>query len=372
MQERFLKRALELAQKGEGLTSPNPCVGAVIVKNGKIIGEGWHKKAGTDHAEVVAIKSVKTKKALIGAEIYVTLEPCNHYGKTPPCTKAIIKSGIKKVFIGIKDPIHKGGILELKKHEIVSEVLPNNSKLSKEIRFLDRFFLKFATTGLPYVIMKAGISLDGKIAAHRGKKGWITSKKARMDAKKERTKCDAVLVGSGTVKIDNPKLAGPRMRVIIDKKLELPLSKKVFRDKNVFVATTDLASPKDKLRFQKAQIPFKSFGKTRVNIPLLLKHLAKLQIQSLFIEGGAKVFTSFHNHCDELLLYIAPKVIGTKDSVSMFGTQGLNPLSNLKKDEYIDTGYVDGDVKIRFKCSVDRFLLDSRLININSNIKYGY
>lgn len=334
-----MKRALELAQKGEGFVAPNPCVGAVIVKNGKIIGEGWHKKAGTDHAEIVAIKSVKDKKALTGAEIYVTLEPCNHYGKTPPCTKAIIECGAKKVFIGIKDPIHKGGILELKKHGIASEVLDEGSELAKEISFMNRSFLKFAKTGLPYVIMKAGISLDGKIAAHRGHQGWITSKKSQADAKDERSRCDAVLVGSGTVKIDNPELGvSPKykgkklLRIIIDKKLESDTKATVFRDKNVFVACTDLASKKDELRFQRAGINFKSFGKNRVRVPALLKYLPSLGIQILFVEGGSKVFISFRDYSDELLLYIAPKVIGEKDSVSMFGERGLNPLSLVRKD----------------------------------------
>lgn len=349
-----MKRALELAQKGEGFTSPNPCVGAVIVKNGKIIGEGWHKKAGTDHAEVVAIKSVKNKKALRGADIYVTLEPCNHYGRTPPCTKAIIEYGFKKVFVGILDPIHKGGILELKKHGIVTEVLDDDSDLAKKIRFLNKGFLKFAKTGLPYVIIKAGISLDGKITAKKGTQTWITSKKARADAKQERSKADAVLVGSGTVKIDNPELGTSHkykskklLRVIIDKELTSNLKSKVFRNKNVFVACTDLASAKDKLRFKRAGISFKSFGKKRIRVPALLKHLSSLGIQTLFVEGGSGIFISFHDYFDELLLYISPKVIGEKGSVGMFGAQSLNPLSSLKKHEYTCVEKIGREVKVR-------------------------
>lgn len=374
MNEIFMRRASALAKNGIGFTSPNPCVGAVVVKGGIIIAEGWHQKAGEDHAEVVAIKEVMRKSGIVtvdldpilfrNAELYVTLEPCFHNGKTPPCVKAILAAGFRKVYVGMKDPdkrVNGRGIDFLRKNEVEVEVLKNGSKLSEEIRAINQPFIKLAMTGLPYVVMKAGISLDGKIAPLDGKSKWITSEQARKDARLERSKYDAVLVGAGTVVADDPKLAAhgkyrnkKLLRVIVDGKLALSPRYNVFRDENVFVASTDLASKTNKEKMQKAGIKFKSFGEKEVSIPKLLKYLGKLGIQSVFVEGGSSVHGAFFDTAlkhkkvlDNVLFYIAPTLIGGgQKSLSVIGGEGAANLAKAMNLEKYQVKKVGDDVKL--------------------------
>lgn len=350
-----MRRAIELARKARGFTSPNPLVGAVIVKGGEIVGEGFHRRAGADHAEIAAIKqvmkgsgikSVDLDPALFhNATLYVTLEPCSHTGKTPPCSKAIVLAGFRKVCIGMRDPfksVNGRGIKYLKENGIEVEVCRVGSDIANEIRIINQSFIKFSTYGLPYVALKAGASLDGKIATATGESKWITSEIARSDARIERSLCDAVLVGAGTVVADDPELKAVGnfsskkiLRVIVDPTLKLSLSARVFGDENVLVAyCSDLASAKKVASFEKAKIPLKSFGAKRVAIPKLLKYLAKRGIQSLFVEGGSGVHGAF---CDAALLdssvvdrvvfYLAPKLIGGKHALSVIGGQGVQKLS---------------------------------------------
>ena len=201
--EKYIKRTLKLANKGIGKVSPNPLVGCAIVKNGKIISEGYHEQFGDDHAEVVALK--KADEDAKDATLYVNLEPCCHYGKTPPCTDAIIKAGIKKVVIGMIDPnplVSSGGIKILKKHNI--EVKAGIE--DKACRHLNRAFIKHISTKLPYVTIKIAQSLDGRVATKTGHSKWITSKKARKETHRLRSENDAILVGISTVLADNPQL----------------------------------------------------------------------------------------------------------------------------------------------------------------------
>lgn len=342
-----MKRAATLAKKGEGFVSPNPCVGAVIVKNGKIIGEGWHKKAGMDHAEIVAIKDVLNKGGnLKDTDLYVTLEPCCHCGKTPPCIDAVLKYGFKNVFIGMIDPfvqVKGRSVKILKKKGIQVEICIG--KIADEIRALNQPFIKWATLGLPYVIMKAGMSLDGKIATSAGESKWITSEQARIDGKFERNKCDAVLVGAGTVSADNPEL-GDKLRVIIDAKLDLNVKSKVFRNKNVFVACTDEAVAKNKVKFKKSGIEFKSLGKNRISVEKLLKFLGKRGIQSVFVEGGSEVNGSFFDEkmIDKVIFYIAPKLIGGK-GLPVIGGKGIEKLSEVMEFKNFSVDKIGKDLK---------------------------
>lgn len=360
-----MKRALVLAEKGAGFTSPNPCVGAVIVKNGEIIGEGWHKKAGDAHAEIEAIKSVKDSEKLKGADLYVTLEPCCHFGKTPPCTSAIIGTGIKRVFVGMEDPFKKvngKGIEILKKAGVKVEVLGKNRQLYAEIRHLNKAFIKWAKTGFPYLTLKAGMSLDGKITFNNGQSKWITGEKARNDAKLERSRCDCVVVGANTVAKDNPELGTVGiyrrkriLRVIIDGHLKLSVDQKIFRDNNVFVACTDLAKQKDKKRFEKAKVEFKSFGKDSVSVEKLLKFLAQEKnITSVFVEGGSNTHGAFYdaylknkNILDRVMFYIAPMVIGGKKSLPVIAGNGLNKLMTGRKFSETRVDVVGNDWKFQ-------------------------
>lgn len=355
-----MRRAIDLAKQGIGFTSPNPCVGAVIVKGGEIVAEGWHKRAGEDHAEIIVLKQMMKKSGIVtvdlepalfrNATLYVTLEPCFHSGKTPPCAKAVAAAEFNKVYVGMKDPFKKvngRGIKYLKQHGIDVEICRSGSKLEADIRDLNQPFIKWAETGMPYVIMKSGMTLDGKIATRTRESRWITGEIARKDARLERSKCDAVLIGSGTIESDNPELAVNEkyrnkkfLRVVIDKRLSLNLDAKIFRDKNVFVACTELASSVNKKCFKQAGIEFCSFGKDDVSIKKLLKYLGTSGIQSVFVEGGSGVNGAFHDAAvkdrsllDKVLFYIAPKLIGGRDSISVIGGTGIEKLSkavNLK------------------------------------------
>lgn len=345
----FMERACELALRGFGKTSPNPCVGAVVVKNGKIIGEGWHARAGGDHAEVVALKGVDAS----GCTLFVTLEPCCHHGKTPPCTDLILKSRIKKVIVGMLDPFARvsgKGLEVLRAAGLDVEIY--TGELELRIRDLNQPFVKINSVGLPYVTLKAGMSFDGKIANKNRESKWITDESSRIDARAERLLCDAVLVGFGTVDADDPELSGVK-RVILDKSLKLSLKKKVFRDKNVFVATTDLATEFDRKRFLKAGIEFKSFGKKDISIASLLRFLGKSGIQSVFVEGGSGVHGAFYDAflknpllLDKVIFYMAPKILGGSDSLPVVGGHGVKNLNSAPRLLDFHCEKLEEDLKI--------------------------
>lgn len=388
-------RALTLARKGVGLTSPNPAVGCVIVHKGKVVAEGWHQKAGGAHAEIVAIKKFgKLGLKGRGCEMYVTLEPCCHVGKTDPCTDAIIKTGFRRVIIGMSDPYPKvngEGAKILRKAGVKIEFLGQSSDIKRQIAEINQPFLKWVSTALPYVVLKAGMSLDGKIATADGESKWITSSAAREDARIERGKYDAVLVGAGTVRADDCELAGsfekrpntastssplrrltgskassgapsflvlerfsklPKhkklLRIIIDKDLSLPITKKVFRDEHVFVACTGLASEKNRQKFLKAGIDFKSFGKSRIDIDRMLVYFGQWGVQSIFVEGGAKIHGAFFDsgNFDKILFYIAPKIIGGEQSPSVIGGLGIKKLSESVELRELNCEKIGKDLKI--------------------------
>lgn len=355
-----MKKAFELAKKAVGFTSPNPAVGAVIVRNGKIIGSGFTRPAGLDHAEVQAIKSAK--KSVVGATMYVTLEPCCHYGKTPPCTDSIISAGIKKVVVGMQDPFSKvngQGIKILKENKIEVELLAD-TKLYQLIKDINQPFLKFVKLGLPYVVLKAAMTMDGKIATKHQESKWITGDVTRVDARLERSRCDAVLVGAGTVIADNPELAPSGkyknkklLRIIIDGKLSTSLDSLVYRNSDVFVATTDKAS-KEKIKlFKEKGIEYKSFGELEVSIISLLRYLAKRGIQKIYVEGGSGIHGAFvdaslknKNIIDQVIFYMAPKIIGGEKSLPCIGGDGVEKMSDALK--ILDWSFkkVGGDFKI--------------------------
>lgn len=372
MDEVFMRRAIELARKGEGFTSPNPCVGAVIVKGGQIVAEGWHEKAGGDHAEIVAIKQMMQKSGIVtvdieptlfhNATLYVTLEPCAHSGKTPPCVKAVVAAGFSKVVVGMKDPFKKvngKGISYLKKHGIKILVLKPTSKLAEDVRAINQPFIKSVTLGLPYLTLKAGLTLDGKIATSIKDSKWITDEQSRLDAKLERSKCDAVIIGAGTVLNDDPELAaiGPYkaknlLRVVVGDKLDFNQSLKIFRDKNVLIACSDAMSSKLKKRFIDAGVLVKSFGKKKVVFKKLLKYLVSKDVQSIFVEGGSMVNGSLFDEnfgdsklIDRVLFYYAPKLIGGEKSISVIGGNGVERISQCIKIVKSKIDLIDGDLK---------------------------
>ena len=300
----IMQRCLGLARKGDGMVNPNPMVGCVIIRNDKIVGEGFHRKFGGPHAEIIALKGAGNKSK--GATMYISLEPCTHYGKTPPCTDAIIQAGISQVVIASKDPnplVSGKGIRRLRKAGILVKV----GLLQREAELLNEKFFKFMKTGLPFVGIKLAQSLDGKIADVAGTSKWITSKTARKEVHRLRSHYDAVLVGANTVLHDNPELTvrfvkgrNP-VRVVIDGSLSLPIPQVLFN--TTAVPTWLLTSTKAiHAKIQKVQklvskgvrvLPVSS--SYRINEKSILRTLAAEGITSLLLEGGADTVDGFVN-----------------------------------------------------------------------------
>lgn len=328
----YMNRALQLAMKGKGKTSPNPLVGAVIVKKNRIIAEGWHKRAGGDHAEIMALKNAGARAK--GAALYVTLEPCHHFGRTPPCVDAVKNSGIKKVVIGMKDPnplTNGKSISQLRRAGIKVKV----GVLAKELKEINEVFLKYIRSKRPFVAAKTAQTLDGKIAAANGHSQWITSKAARDYARRARDEFDAILVGTNTVIRDNPRLQGVHKRlkkIVVDTQLRTPARARLFHHTpadDCFLATSRKA-PKRKVEyFRKRGVHVLAcpLRRGKVDLNWLLKNLAKREITSILIEGGANVIGSALQQklVDKMYIYIAPKFIGDQSALSsVFGLKVNN------------------------------------------------
>ena len=320
--EKYMALALKEARKGLGRTSPNPCVGAVLVKDGRIIAKGYHEKAGTPHAEVNAIR--QCPEDVTGATLYVTLEPCNHTGRTPPCSRLIVDSSISRVVVGMTDPnplVNGGGIDFLRSQGIAVET----GVLERECEAINRPFIKYITQRIPLVIMKAGVSLDGRLNYQRGQSGWITGEQSAIETHKLRNTVDAILVGRGTVEIDDPLLTTRRIRgrkknpvrIIVDGALSAPLASKVFRAEGP--APTWVFHDTDAPHSRIAQFldrgirlfPIARKGKD-LDLSQLLQVLGKEEICSLLVEGGARIHGGFLREklVDYAHLFIAPVFAG--------------------------------------------------------------
>ncbi|HEX4802537.1 MAG TPA: bifunctional diaminohydroxyphosphoribosylaminopyrimidine deaminase/5-amino-6-(5-phosphoribosylamino)uracil reductase RibD [Myxococcaceae bacterium] len=318
----FMRAALAEATKGIGRTSPNPAVGAVLVKDGQIVGRGYHRRAGAPHAEVVAIK--RAGKRARGAELYTTLEPCNHYGRTPPCTSAILDAGVARVICALRDPdpnVNGRGIARLRRAGI--PVLAG--VLHAEAARLNRPYLKHRRSGLPWVTLKAAITLDGKIATSRGDSRWVSTSQSRADVHRLRDRVDAILVGSNTARLDNPRLTTrvvPKgrnaIRVVLDTRLQLPLSLRLFRSPlaaRTIVATAEGRQSARAKRLLRRGVEVWPVPKRagRLDLLAVLRRLGKEGVVHLLVEGGAEVFGAFIDQglADELLLFVAPKLVGS-------------------------------------------------------------
>jgi len=336
----YMKLALELAERGRGKTRPNPMVGAVIVKNSRIVATGYHRKAGRPHAEAIALASAGPKAK--GATLYVNLEPCCHTDKrTPPCTKAIIASGIKRVVAAMKDPNPKvtgRGIREL----IRAGIKVQTGVLRSEAGHLNEVFARWITTGGPFVTMKVAASLDGKIASATGESRWISGKKSRAYVHQLRSEADAVMVGIGTVLADDPRLtarlAGKKgydpVRIVVDSRLRIPLESKILHlqsSAGTVLATTKLASDERIREIEKAGAEVLVIEDTngRVNLAALMKELGRMDITNLLLEGGPELNASMlcEGLVDKAIFLIAPKIIGGQNAKSAVGGQIARPLS---------------------------------------------
>jgi len=340
--EKWMRIALDLAKKGEGRVSPNPMVGAVLVKNDKLIAQGYHRYFGACHAEVEAIRSAKDEAK--DSTLYVTLEPCSHYGKTPPCTRAIIRAGIRKVIIASLDPnpVNSGqGVQELQGAGIETEL----GICEEEARKVNEAFFKFMRKKVPFVIVKVASSLDGKIATCKGESRWITGEKAREFAHRLRDKVDAILVGVNTVINDDPALLAPSKnnltRVILDSRLRIPLTSRVLENQDkahTFVFTTSKADKQKLSELESRGIKVaivKENAEGRVSLEGVLNRLASLETMVLLVEGGGKVIGSFFDKglVDKLFLFLAPRIIGGRNSPTWVEGKGISLLSQTPRIE---------------------------------------
>ncbi len=350
-----MQRALDLAVLGEGWVSPNPMVGAVLVKDDQIVGEGFHKKAGGPHAEVVCLN--EAKELAKGATLYVTLEPCSHYGKTPPCTEAILKAGVKKVVVAMEDPnplVAGNGLEILRQHniEVVSGVL------EKEAKALNEVFIKYITTKIPFVAVKVATTLDGKIATYTGSSKWITGSQSREYVHYLRHKYDAILVGINTVLKDNPslncRLEGKEtkdpVRVVLDTHLKIPLDAKIINSaaSPLIIFTASDNQQKINELIKNGVEVIKEKGKTKININFVLKKLGEKNITSILVEGGSEVLWSFfeQNLVDKFYKFMAPKIIGGKNSFSIIGGEGMANIEDAIKMKWEQIKMIGDDILI--------------------------
>jgi diaminohydroxyphosphoribosylaminopyrimidine deaminase / 5-amino-6-(5-phosphoribosylamino)uracil reductase len=352
--ERFMRRALALAKKGEGSVSPNPLVGAVIVRDGRIIAEGFHRCCGRDHAEIDAVSHAT--EAIAGATIYVTLEPCSHHGRTPPCVETLIVHQPARVVIGAVDPnplVSGRGIEALKKSGIETLV----GVLEEECREINRVFFKYIRTGLPFVTLKFAQTLDGRIAAASGHSRWISSPPSLRFAHRLRAHNDAILVGASTVAVDDPALTcrlvrgrNP-IRIVVDSRLRLSPDSIIFSDgKRTLAVSSHRAPAKRRILLEKKGIEVVQIGSNpegRIDLHELLTLLGKREISSLLVEGGANLATSFLRErlADRLIVILAPKIVGV----------GINAIGNL------DIRRIDDALTYRFeritRCGPDLILI---------------
>ena len=332
-----MRLALRLARRGMGKTSPNPMVGAVVVKGKAIVGQGYHHRAGEDHAEVLALR--KAGKKARGATLYLNLEPCDHFGKTPPCTRAILDAGIERVVAGMKDPnplVAGRGIGRLRK----AGGRVDGGIKEKECRELTAPFCKFIATQKPFVTLKAAASLDGKVATRSGDSRWISGEASRKYVHQLRQSMDAVMVGIGTVLQDDPlltvRLSGKKrsrqpLRVIVDSHLKIPWQSQIVRTARqvpTLIATTQAASPSKMARLKHAQLEIlvvKDDGEGRVSLKGLMKALAGRGIVSMLLEGGPTLNASALQEgvVDRVLFFFAPKVIGGQKAPGIIGGEGI-------------------------------------------------
>jgi diaminohydroxyphosphoribosylaminopyrimidine deaminase/5-amino-6-(5-phosphoribosylamino)uracil reductase len=343
MSEKYMKIALAQAKRALGRVSPNPLVGAVIVKRGEIVGVGYHHRAGTPHAEIHALNKAGRKAR--NADLYVTLEPCCHYGRTPPCVETIVDRGIKQVVIGMIDPnplVAGKGVAKLQ----AAGIAITCGVLEDECRKLNEVYVHYITKRIPFVILKVASSLDGKIATRTGDSRGITAQHALQKVHALRNQVDAILVGSGTVKADDPllttRLAGKRgkdpVRVIVDSTLSISPRARVFNPSSraaVIVATTRKAPKRKKEQIEKAggtiiTVPSKD-GK--VSLRSLMRILGKRAITSVLIEGGTNISTAAFNEgvADKIIFFYAPKILGGSRAFAITAGKGVDRISRARK-----------------------------------------
>lgn len=359
-----MRRALELAERGRGLVSPNPLVGAVVVREGSIVGEGWHEGPGRPHAEVVALADAGERAR--GATVYCTLEPCDHHGRTPPCTEALLAAGVRRVVAAMLDPnpvVDGRGLRRLREAGIEVQA----PLLAEAAARLNRAYLRHVTSGLPLVTLKSALTLDGKVAARDGSSRWITGEEARADAHALRADADAVAVGAGTALTDDPsltvRLPGFRgeqpLRVLVDAAGRVAAAGRLFDDDApTMVATTELAprERREAWRAAGAEVLVTETADGGVDLLALRAVLGKRDVQHLLIEGGPGLAWSAVRLgiVDRVVAYVAPKLLGGASAPGMVGGDGLAPVGAAVRLEIVEVRRVGGDLRVEADVHGDR------------------
>ncbi len=355
-----MRKALALALKGKGFTSPNPCVGAVVVRDDQVVGQGWHHGAGMDHAEVEAIEDARGKTR--NATIYVTLEPCNHFGKTPPCTRKIVESGICRVVVGCKDPnpfVSGGGIQYLKEQgiEVKSQVLEDQAQT-----LIEDFIWYTRNDKLPFVILKSAATLDGRIATSTGDSKWITNEASRAHVHRLRHEVDGILIGSGTLHADDPSLTAripgqktkDPLRVILDTRLNIHENARVITQESeartIIVSGPNPPREKKKRLEQKGvQVLEVGLKQGRLDLNELMIRLGKMSVMSLLIEGGGQVASSALKQgiVNKVCYFMAPKFLGGSDGIPVFGGKGPEKISQAFSLKRVRVDRFDEDILVQ-------------------------
>jgi diaminohydroxyphosphoribosylaminopyrimidine deaminase / 5-amino-6-(5-phosphoribosylamino)uracil reductase len=360
--EEYMRLTLSLARRGTGTTAPNPMVGALVVKGNRIVGKGYHRKAGLPHAEVVALNEAQEEAR--GSSLYINLEPCSHQGRTPPCVNAIIKAGVRRVVVAMLDPnplVNGMGIDTLKKAGIDVKV----GLLEDEAKRLNEAFIVYMEKKKPFVTMKAAVSLDGKIATKTCDSKWISNEESRKYVNKLRSAADGIMVGINTVILDNPllvpRIARPKrlpVRIILDSKLRIPLSCDIVKTSEkyptwVFTAEDSRSDKETRLRsmgLEVIRVPKEEGG--RVSPRYVCDELFKREIMHVILEGGGEINSGFLKEglIDKVVLFYAPILIGGKGAYNLIGGKGvdflkdaykvdINAVKRFKEDIYLE-GYV--------------------------------
>ncbi len=356
MEIEYMRRALELAKRGIGFVNPNPLVGAVLVKDGQILGEGYHQRYGGPHAEVNAVASAT--ESLEGATAYVTLEPCSHYGKTPPCADLLIQHKVSCVVIGNLDPnplVAGRGVKRLREAGI--QVI--TGVLEEECRAINPVFFHYITHHTPYVVWKTAMSLDGKIATASGESKWITSQEARQDAQQLRHWLRGILVGVNTVIQDDPQLtcrlehASNPVRIVVDSRLRIPFTAQVLqnqKENQTVIATTQQASLTKRKALEQlgAKILVCDTKDGRVDMADLMRRLGEAKIDSLLVEGGAELSGSVFQEglVHRAVVYLAPKILGGVHAKTPVGGKGMEHLQDAVQLENWKTESIGPDLKL--------------------------
>jgi len=349
--EKFMRAALGFARKGVGKTSPNPAVGAVIVRKGQVVAAGFHRKAGAPHAEVEALNRLGGK-AKPGDTLYVTLEPCNHFGRTPPCTQTILEKGVRKVVVGMKDPnpqVTGGGceVLSAQGVEVVTGIL------EEECRRLNEWFVTYVTKGRPFVIAKTAMTLDGWTATSKGHSKWVTNERSREWVHRLRNQVDGILVGVGTVMADDPLLTTrlgkgrgrDPVRIIVDTNLRIPVNARVLghaKGSETLIAVSEDIAGRRLKRFERKEVSLLMCPEKegRIDLRALMDMLGKRSITSVLLEGGATLMGAMIREklVDKFCIFKAPKILGASDG---------RPMALGKGPSRMDQSILLKDVQVR-------------------------